>query len=316
VAEAAAGAWGPGWLPSTGMTVSAAGRVLTAAMGHSTPRVAETVAPISLRETPGPAEADPVGDLVPVTELEAELTEAQKAPTYEEARPAPTDRQTGAPARQTVDAPAVLTPTVPGPGDAGGGAGATIAPSAPPPATPPPPSPSPPSPAAPTPARRRRWPASVGVAVLIVVALLAVVFVIRHRPIRMRAIVTVPGNQAWIDTRLAILPHDRIVILASGTVNPAVELKTATGQPQFLAGPDGVPGNTAIEVHDVLANLHHSGLIGRIGATGKPFNVGSHLVTTGAKLGAGELFLGINDQGVANNSGAFHAIVAIRRPRR
>jgi hypothetical protein len=57
---------------------------------------------------------------------------------------------------------------------------------------------------------------------------------------------------------------------------------------------------------------HHAGLIGRISGSGTPFFVGSDF--TGPALQGGELFLGINDIGVDNNSGAFAATVQVAEP--
>jgi hypothetical protein len=57
---------------------------------------------------------------------------------------------------------------------------------------------------------------------------------------------------------------------------------------------------------------HHAGLIGRISASGTPFFVGSAF--TGSAPQAGELFLGINDIGVENNSGAFAASIQVTQP--
>ena len=61
------------------------------------------------------------------------------------------------------------------------------------------------------------------------------------------------------------------------------------------------------------ANLdaRHAALIGKVG-DGQLFLIGSHRTFTA--LGPGRLYLGINDAGVDNNSGAFKARVRVERP--
>ena len=78
-------------------------------------------------------------------------------------------------------------------------------------------------------------------------------------------------------------------------------------------GPDG---DTAGRYHEYnvpgLPDANHASLIGSVGGTGDPFFVGSHLNYPCQR--AGTLFLGINDVGVANNSGAFVATVKLSTP--
>jgi hypothetical protein len=77
-------------------------------------------------------------------------------------------------------------------------------------------------------------------------------------------------------------------------------------------GPNGVAERLDLQQFNVLKGENHAGLIGRIGDSGTPFSVGSDFAST--NLAPGRLFLGINDVGVDNNSGAFSAVVTVRRP--
>ena len=92
---------------------------------------------------------------------------------------------------------------------------------------------------------------------------------------------------------------------ASGTVFPNTANRT------LAANPDGVPNQPQIRRFNVVPNVDHSGLIGRVGAAGSAFAVG-HEHRFKATV-AGPLFLGVNDIGVDNNDGAFVARVTVTR---
>ncbi len=62
---------------------------------------------------------------------------------------------------------------------------------------------------------------------------------------------------------------------------------------------------------NVLDAENHGALIGKIGESGAPFAVGSDF--SSASLAPGRLFLGVNDRGPDNNSGAFTATVTVRK---
>jgi hypothetical protein len=114
--------------------------------------------------------------------------------------------------------------------------------------------------------------------------------------------VTVDARQSWTDTGVDVASGDRISITASGTI-----FHDATGS----TGPNGVAERRDLQQFNVLNEYNHAGLIGRIGDNGGPFSVGSDFAST--NLAPGRLFLGINDKGVDNNSGAFTAAVTVRR---
>jgi len=117
--------------------------------------------------------------------------------------------------------------------------------------------------------------------------------------------INVDGRVAFTDTGIDLQKDDEVVSTATGTVFPAVPDQSVA------ATPDGVPNRPDIRIYNVLGNVDHSGLIGKVGADGSPFAMGSsHKFTTPT---AGKLFLGINDTGLENNSGAFAVTVTVTR---
>ncbi len=116
-------------------------------------------------------------------------------------------------------------------------------------------------------------------------------------PASRTAPVVVDGATAWTDTGFDVAPGDRIQVQATGLV---------FHDPVDSIGPDGErsPGGEG-----PLGSVHHSALIGRISDTGAPFLVGESVDRTAEQ--AGRLFLGINDDDLGNNHGAFDATVTI-----
>ena len=114
----------------------------------------------------------------------------------------------------------------------------------------------------------------------------------------------VDGRTAWTHTRIALKEGDAVSITASGTVFPSANRAVP-------ASPDGVPDRPGLRQFNVVQGADHSGLIGRVGNDGAPFNVGSadHFRADSA----GRLFLGINDTGVFDNDGAFIVHVTVKR---
>jgi hypothetical protein len=110
--------------------------------------------------------------------------------------------------------------------------------------------------------------------------------------------VRVNGNEQWVDSGVDVRRGDRIELNAAGTIQYAPGLMTAAGG---RAG--GASGAYPVPIAGAGA------LIARIGYSA-PFAVG----TGGRDLtmpGDGRLFLGINDDNVSDNSGAFS--VSVRR---
>ncbi len=115
--------------------------------------------------------------------------------------------------------------------------------------------------------------------------------------------VTVDGTRPWTDTGVDVRPGDVVAVTATGEVFAAATIST---------GPNGLAERPDLAKSNVLARENHAALIGRIGANGVPFPVGSDFSSAG--LPAGRLYLGINDIGLENNDGEFLAVVRISSP--
>jgi serine/threonine-protein kinase len=254
LADAAAAAWGAGWLRQTGITVTASEAVterLRATRALEVPVVAETLAPPTPPHTP--------------------------------AAPTPPPVPTAADPAETIAAPAV----------------AARAPAPPAPAAPPP---------LPPPKRRGGLIAGIVVALVVIGAGLAFLLT-RDAGTKTTKIgprtVNVNGALAFTDTGIVLKQGDDVSITASGTVFPNASNRA------LPANPDGVPNHPEIRQFNVIPNVDHSGLIGKVGPAGSAFVVGhSHHFQANT---AGPLFLGINDTGLENNDGSFVARVTVTR---
>jgi hypothetical protein len=115
--------------------------------------------------------------------------------------------------------------------------------------------------------------------------------------------VAVPGAQSWTDTGVHCRTGSVLEIEATGTIhyNRAAS-----------AGPNGDP-NAALRRNNVsgLAGANHAGLIGSFDRRQPYFVVGSDAALE-CPTGGGNLFLGINDDYVDNNSGKFVATIKQR----
>jgi hypothetical protein len=114
--------------------------------------------------------------------------------------------------------------------------------------------------------------------------------------------VTVDARRTFTDTGVDVAVGDRVAVTASGSI-----FHDASGS----TGPNGVAERRDLRQFNVLDSENHGALIGRIGETGAPFSVGSDF--SSASLAPGRLFLGVNDAGVENNSGAFTATITVRK---
>jgi len=114
--------------------------------------------------------------------------------------------------------------------------------------------------------------------------------------------VTVEGKQQFTDTGIDLASGDRVTVRATGTV--FADASTS-------AGPNGLAERGDLSTSNVIPEQNHGALIGRVGATGAPFPVGSDF--SSESLAPGRLFLGVNDVGLGNNGGAFSATVTIRK---
>jgi hypothetical protein len=116
--------------------------------------------------------------------------------------------------------------------------------------------------------------------------------------------IAVNANQPWTDTGLTVNKGERISFISGGTI------RIAPGTaPELTATPDGSPVANVSRANYPVPVMATGGLIGRVG-NGAAFPIGSNQqpITMPA---AGRLYLGINDDIVADNSGAFS--VSIRR---
>jgi len=122
--------------------------------------------------------------------------------------------------------------------------------------------------------------------------------------------VNVPGNQGWTDTGVSLSAGDTVTISASGLVT----LTTDGHIPPM--SPAGFPPNcTAAEVYGQFfvpfpaVQLPCWSLIGQIGTVGPIFEVGANTVFQAQT--SGELFLGVNDNNLGDNSGSWNAVVTV-----
>ena len=110
--------------------------------------------------------------------------------------------------------------------------------------------------------------------------------------------VVVPGTVQWTDTGIDARVGEHFAVTATGMVEHG-----GGGS----VGPDGDQALTNFGAN-IVNCVGHASLIGRVGAGGDPFFVGSD--DTFAATANDRLFLGINDTGVDNNGGSFAADVA------
>ena len=112
------------------------------------------------------------------------------------------------------------------------------------------------------------------------------------------------ANQAWTDTGISVVRGEQISFTTSG------QIRVAQGSSRgSSAGPDGNRSVNASRANQPVPAMAPGGLIARVGG-GAPFAIGSNTqpITMPAN---GRLYLGVNLDQVADNSGAF--IVSIRR---
>jgi hypothetical protein len=108
--------------------------------------------------------------------------------------------------------------------------------------------------------------------------------------------IQVDANRAWTDTGVNVRKGDRVAFSTTGQV--AIRQNTPANE---MLGPDGSP--TENRAGAPVASIGVGALIGRVG-TGRPFAIGSNAqpITMPAN---GRLYLGVNDAGPGDNSGAF-----------
>ncbi|MEO7156069.1 MAG: hypothetical protein ABI039_00825, partial [Vicinamibacterales bacterium] len=114
-------------------------------------------------------------------------------------------------------------------------------------------------------------------------------------------VVSVTGNTEWVDTGIDVRAGDVLTIRADGSVRLSENGNdTAT------------PGGASRRAANASMPNHPAGaLIARVG-TGAPIFIGDGRGISKLTSG-GRLYLGVNDDHWADNSGAFRATVTIRR---
>jgi serine/threonine-protein kinase len=127
--------------------------------------------------------------------------------------------------------------------------------------------------------------------------------------------IRVPANVPWTDTGIDLRPGDSVTVAATGLV--AVE--TSGRIPPKAPGGFAPDCRAAASIYGGRFGIFPApqlpcwSLIGRIGGTGTIFEVGVR--GTFQARSDGRLFLGINDDSMANNSGFWTAAVTVLRAR-
>jgi len=111
--------------------------------------------------------------------------------------------------------------------------------------------------------------------------------------------IAVNGNQPWTDTGINVKKGDLISFAATGQV------RVASGDsPDAVADPNGANNFQAPRNNYPLPTMAVGGLIAKVG-NDKPFGIGT-LTHAISMPDNGRLYLGVNDDGFGDNSGAFY----------
>jgi hypothetical protein len=111
--------------------------------------------------------------------------------------------------------------------------------------------------------------------------------------------VTVQANQPWTSTGISVRKGQRLTFSTTGQV----QLSDDTND---VATPDGAK-SARYAANAPMRQVLAGALLGRIGPTGAPFAIGNQ--TSIVAPGTGMLFLGVNDDGFADNKGNFQVVV-------
>lgn len=107
--------------------------------------------------------------------------------------------------------------------------------------------------------------------------------------------VRVPANQRWVATGVTVVESQTV----SFTTQGEVQLSASTDDRATAAGSGTGRRAASAPLPSVLAGA----LIGRVGVNGAPFGIGNQ--TTVPMPASGELFLGVNDDEIGDNSGGY-----------
>lgn len=111
--------------------------------------------------------------------------------------------------------------------------------------------------------------------------------------------VTVSASQPWTNTGVAVRKGQRLTFSTTGEVQ-------LSDDPGDIANADGSK-NARYAPNAQIRNVLAGALIGRIGPNGQPFGIGNQSMIVAPATGI--LFLGVNDDGFADNRGAFQVVV-------
>jgi hypothetical protein len=116
--------------------------------------------------------------------------------------------------------------------------------------------------------------------------------------------ITVNANQQWTDTGVTVNRGDHVSFTTSGTI------QIAPGTvPELTATVDGSPSVNVSRAKFPVPSMAVGGLVGRVGNS-VPFPIGSNPNPI-VMPASGRLYLGVNDDQVHDNSGAF--VVSVRK---
>lgn len=112
--------------------------------------------------------------------------------------------------------------------------------------------------------------------------------------------IQVVANKQWTDTGIDVRAGDHVMFQASGEIT----IGRSAGQ---TATVDGNGSYHSAQYPD--PNSPGGALIGKVGNNGKPFGIGSQSQALPMPA-SGRLYLGVNDNELGDNSGAFSVVVA------
>ncbi|MCP2520807.1 M48 family metallopeptidase [Candidatus Aminicenantes bacterium AC-335-K20] len=117
----------------------------------------------------------------------------------------------------------------------------------------------------------------------------------KEKKLELEKVLNVPGNVAWFDTQIDLEDNQEIVIEALG------EICLQKGNPKAWCSPEGLPIKT---LQQPLPDENLGALIGKIGEESQDyFLIGSKNKIKVLK--GGRLFLGVNEELISDNAGAF-----------
>jgi len=110
--------------------------------------------------------------------------------------------------------------------------------------------------------------------------------------------ITVPANVQWTNTGVTVRRNTQLIIRGTGDINLGNNMSSGVG---------GSPAATIPGMRYPVQGAPNGALIGRVG-NGRPFLIGdtSQPITV---TGNGTLQLGVNDDNVADNTGAYHVTI-------